>query len=77
MTEVLKDFFPDYQVVVTQDARSFCICSPKVLYRKNSLFGCFGASVSDYNRPGAHISESFIREGVRKVNFEEMRAQII
>lgn len=77
MTEVLKDFFPDYQVVVTQDARSsatlFCICSPKVLYRKNSFFGCFGASVSDYNRPGAHISESF----VRKVNFEEMRAQII
>ena len=81
LTEVLKDFFPNYQVVVTQDARSsatiFCICSPKVLYRKNSLFGCFGASVADYYRSGVTISESFIREGLKKINSEEIRSQMI
>ena len=81
LTEVLKDYFPQYQVVVTQDARSsaalFCICSPKVFYRKSSVFGCFGQSIADYSRPGLNISESFIREGLKKVTSEEARLQLI
>ena len=81
LTEVLKDFFPQYQVVVNQGARSsaalFCICSPKVFYRKVSVFGCFGQTVADYTRPRLHISESSIREGLKKAPSEESRTQLI
>ena len=81
LTEVLKDYFPQYQVVVTQDARSsaalFCICSPKVFYRKSSVFGCFGQTVADYTRPGLNISESSIREGLKAVTSEEAKTELI
>lgn len=81
LTEVLKDYFPQYQVIVTQDARSsaalFCICSPKVLYRKSSVFGCFGQILADYTRPGLNIPESSIRQGLKKVSSEESRTQLI
>lgn len=81
LTEVLKDYFPQYQVVVTQDARSsaalFCICSPKVFFRKSSVFGCFGQTITDYTRPGLNIPESSIRQGLKKVSSEESRTQLI
>lgn len=79
LSRVIKEFDPDFEVIVNRNARSgsalFVIGSPKIYVRKNSLFSYFDPAVEDMCHPGKPISESALRRVFLSPNLSDRQKE--